>query len=107
MRRHQLINAFVYGLAPDDPLDTYDSGNVEHTSQLHVNVERIRVPEVLWQPNLGGLDQAGLGEIIEGVLKGFGPTERERLTSVKLIFSLESLNVGMKNSTVPSFLLAR
>jgi len=83
MRRHQLINAFVYGLAPDDPLDTYDSSNVEHTSQLHVNVERIRVPEVLWQPNLGGLDQAGLGEVIEGVLKGFGPKERERLTSVR------------------------
>ncbi|GAA5940758.1 uncharacterized protein JCM15063_006353 [Sporobolomyces koalae] len=81
MRRHQLINAFVYGLSPDDPLDTYDPSNVEHTSQLHVNIERIRVPEVLWQPHLGGLDQAGLAEVVEYVLKGFGPKERERLTN--------------------------
>ncbi|GAA5833951.1 hypothetical protein JCM3766R1_002480 [Sporobolomyces carnicolor] len=81
MRSHQLFNAFVYGLAPDDPLDTYDASNVEHTTQLHVNVERVRVPEVLWQPHLGGLDQAGLGETVEYVLKGFGPSERERLMS--------------------------
>ncbi|GAA6016342.1 hypothetical protein JCM11491_006824 [Sporobolomyces phaffii] len=81
MRSHQLFNSFVYGLAPDDPLDTYDPSNGEHTTQLHVNVERVRVPEVLWQPHLGGLDQAGLGEVVEYVLKGFGPRERERLTS--------------------------
>ncbi|GAA5897144.1 uncharacterized protein JCM6883_006594 [Sporobolomyces salmoneus] len=81
MRSHQLFNSFVYGLSPDDPLDTYDPSNVEHTSQLHVNVERIRVPEVLWQPHLGGLDQAGLGEVVEYVLKRFGVKERERLMS--------------------------
>lgn len=82
MRSHQLFNAFVYGLAPDDPLDTFDATNPQHTTRLHVNVERIRVPEVLWQPHLGGLDQAGLGEVVEYVLKGFNEKERERLTSV-------------------------
>ncbi|GAA5952105.1 hypothetical protein JCM3765_005194 [Sporobolomyces pararoseus] len=81
MRSHQLFNAFVYGLAPDDPLDTFDSTNPQHTTRLHVNVERIRVPEVLWQPHLGGLDQAGLGEVVEYVLKGFNEKERQRLTS--------------------------
>lgn len=84
MRKHQLLNAFVRGLAPDDPLDTYDPESVEHNSQLHVNVERARVPEVLWQPHMGGLDQAGLGEIVEHVLKGFSPDERMRLTKVRL-----------------------
>lgn len=36
--------------------------------QLHLNVERIRVPEVLFQPMLAGLDQAGLPELVEDVL---------------------------------------
>ena len=69
LRRHQLLNAFIRGLSPDDPLDTYDPESLEHNSQLHVNVERIRVPEVLWQPSMAGVDQAGLGEIIEEMLK--------------------------------------
>lgn len=84
MRKHQLLNAFVRGLAPDDPLDTYDPASQEHNSQLHLNVERIRVPEVIFQPHTGGLDQAGLGEIIEHVLRGFSDDERTRLTKVSV-----------------------
>lgn len=82
LRKHQLLNAFVRGLAPDDPLDTYDPESLEHNSQIHLNVERIRAPEVLWQPQMGGADQAGLGEIIEHVLRGFSSAERDRLTNV-------------------------
>lgn len=36
--------------------------------QIHLNVELIRVPEVLFQPSIAGIDQAGLIEIIEGVV---------------------------------------
>lgn len=82
LRRHQLLNSFIRGLAPDDPLDTYDPESLEHNSQLHVNVERIRVPEVIWQPGLGGVDQGGLGEVIENILRGFNASERDRLISV-------------------------
>ncbi|GAA5899816.1 hypothetical protein JCM6882_005442 [Rhodosporidiobolus microsporus] len=82
LRKTQLLNAFVRGMAPADPVETYDpEGTPSHASRLQVNVERIRVPEVLWQPGMGGLDQAGLGEVVEGVLKGFGEDERRRLTS--------------------------
>ena len=83
MRKHQLLNAFIRGLAPDDPLDTYDPESAEHNSQLHMNVERARVPEVIWQPHMAGLDQAGLAEIVEHVLRGFGEPERQRLTQVR------------------------
>ncbi|GAA5878506.1 hypothetical protein JCM8547_008434 [Rhodosporidiobolus lusitaniae] len=96
MRKHQLLNAFVHGMAPDDPLDTYDPENEPaHSSQLHVNIERIRVPEVLWQPQMGGLDQAGLGEIVEGVLKRFGEDERRRLT--------QNIFVTGQNTLLPGF----
>ncbi|SGY61894.1 BQ5605_C007g04619 [Microbotryum silenes-dioicae] len=80
-RRHRLLNAFVRGLAPDDPLDTYDPESIEHNSQLHLNVERIRVPEVVWQPGMAGVDQAGLGEILENALRGYPQEVKDRLTN--------------------------
>ncbi|GAA5980993.1 hypothetical protein JCM11641_001422 [Rhodosporidiobolus odoratus] len=119
-RKHALLNAFIRGMHPDDPLDTYDPENTPaHASQLHVNVERVRVPEVLWQPGMGGLEQAGLAEVVEGVLRGFTGEERRRLTSsifvtgshtllpnfdARLISSLTpSLPVGHPLNTVRSY----
>ncbi|KAJ2084199.1 Nuclear actin-protein involved in chromatin remodeling [Coemansia sp. RSA 988] len=40
--------------------------------QLHLNVERIRVPEIVFRPGLVGLDQAGLLETIDGVVRQTG-----------------------------------
>ncbi|KAJ2875414.1 Nuclear actin-protein involved in chromatin remodeling, partial [Coemansia asiatica] len=39
---------------------------------LHLNVERIRVPEIIFRPSLVGLDQAGLLETVEGIIKRAG-----------------------------------
>ena len=71
-------------MSPEDPLDTFDAGNPEHLAQLHINIERVRVPEVSFQPSLAGIDSAGLLEVIEHILKGFSPDERDRLTQVSL-----------------------
>ncbi|KAJ2460446.1 Nuclear actin-protein involved in chromatin remodeling [Coemansia sp. RSA 2424] len=49
--------------------------------QLHLNVERIRVPEIIFRPSLVGLDQAGLLETAEGILKQTG-----RLSLVSNVF---------------------
>jgi len=38
--------------------------------QIHLNVERIRVPEVVFQPQMGGVDQAGVIEIAGDLLLG-------------------------------------
>lgn len=38
--------------------------------QMHLNVERIRVPEVVFQPQMGGVDQAGVIEIATDLLLG-------------------------------------
>ncbi|KAJ2025926.1 Nuclear actin-protein involved in chromatin remodeling [Coemansia sp. S610] len=40
--------------------------------QLHLNVERIRVPEIIFRPSLVGLDQSGLLETIEGIVRRTG-----------------------------------
>ncbi|ODV79974.1 actin-like ATPase domain-containing protein [Suhomyces tanzawaensis NRRL Y-17324] len=36
--------------------------------QMHLNIERIRVPEVLFQPHTAGLDQAGIIELLSDLL---------------------------------------
>ena len=59
-----LVHAFLRGARPFDP----ESQKEAH--QIHLNVERIRVPEVIFQPGNAGVDQAGLVEIIEGIVAG-------------------------------------
>jgi actin-related protein 5 len=61
---------------------TFDPGNNSDTMapgeshQLHLAVERIRAPEVLFQPALIGSSEAGLAETIEFVLKKFTPEQQ-------------------------------
>lgn len=57
-----LLHAFTRGPRPVDP-----SSQAE-LHQIHLNVERIRVPEVVFRPSIAGVDQAGIIEIAGGVL---------------------------------------
>jgi actin-related protein 5 len=57
-----LIHAFLRGPRPFDPKSQAEA------HQLHLNVERIRVPEVIFQPSIAGLDQAGIVEIAADIL---------------------------------------
>lgn len=41
---------------------------IRRNHQLHVNVERIRVPEIYFEPHIAGLDQAGIPEIVQNLL---------------------------------------
>ncbi|SNX86671.1 related to ARP5 - Actin-related protein [Melanopsichium pennsylvanicum] len=56
-----------------------DPESIKRQHQLHLNVERIRVPEVLWQPSIAGLDQAGLDEICSHVVHSFDADVRARM----------------------------
>ena len=57
-----VLHAFLHGPYP------YDAEAPRETHQLHLNVERIRVPEVVFQPSIAGLDQAGIVEIASNIL---------------------------------------
>ncbi|KAF2500552.1 putative chromatin remodeling complex subunit [Lophium mytilinum] len=57
-----MAHAFAHGPAPYDP----ESQREMH--QIHLNVERIRVPEIVFQPSIAGLEQVGLVEIATGIL---------------------------------------
>ncbi|TAQ85212.1 Adenosinetriphosphatase [Chlorociboria aeruginascens] len=57
-----LVHAFLRGPRPFDPTSQQEA------HQIHLNVERIRVPEVIFQPSIAGLDQAGIVEIAADIL---------------------------------------
>lgn len=63
-------------LRTHDPLFVGSNGGEAVTApgeahQLHVGVERLRAPELLFQPSMIGSSQAGLAETIEYVLKSY------------------------------------
>ncbi|OAL43586.1 actin-like ATPase domain-containing protein [Pyrenochaeta sp. DS3sAY3a] len=57
-----ILHAFLHGPYP------YDAESQRQINQIHLNVERIRVPEVVFQPTIAGLDQAGIIEIASTIL---------------------------------------
>ncbi|KAM0524452.1 hypothetical protein ACHAPE_000546 [Trichoderma viride] len=57
-----LLHAFSRGPRPIDPASQAE------LHQIHLNVERIRVPEVVFRPSIAGVDQAGIIEIAGDVL---------------------------------------
>lgn len=60
--RYSVVHKFLYGAHDLDPEDH------EQAYQLNLNIERIRVPEVLFQPGIAGVDQAGVAEIVTTIL---------------------------------------
>jgi actin-related protein 5 len=70
-----LMHAFLRGPWPFDP----ESQKEAH--QIHLNVERIRVPEVIFQPSIAGVDQAGIVEVVADILmqRFSDPKDRSRL----------------------------
>lgn len=75
-----LVHAFLRGPRPFDP----ESQKEAH--QIHLNVERIRVPEVVFQPAIAGLDQAGLIEIAADIINQRLASVQDRDAILKDIF---------------------
>ncbi|KAK3686850.1 Actin-related protein 5 [Vermiconidia calcicola] len=57
-----LVHAFLRGPWP------FDAESAKESNQFHLNVERIRAPEVVFQPSIAGVDQAGIVEIAEDIV---------------------------------------
>ncbi|KAI9683962.1 MAG: Nuclear actin-protein involved in chromatin remodeling [Trizodia sp. TS-e1964] len=78
--RKSLMHAFLRGPWP------YDAESQRESHQIHLNVERIRVPEVVFQPSIAGLDQAGIVEIAFDILSQRISNESQRSNLLKDIF---------------------
>ena len=74
------MHAFLRGALPGEG----DSQRDMH--QLHLNVERIRVPEVIFQPSIAGVDQAGIVEVIEGIVMNRFSDQTQQQALLKDVF---------------------
>lgn len=75
-----LVHAFLRGPWPFDP----ESQREAH--QIHLNVERIRVPEVVFKPSIAGLDQAGLIEMAADIVNQRFSTPQDRSRLLRDVF---------------------
>ena len=75
-----MYHAFLRGPRPFDP----ESQREAH--QIHLNVERIRVPEVVFQPAIAGVDQAGLIEIAANIINQRLSSPQDRDAVLKDVF---------------------
>ena len=75
-----LVHAFLRGPRP------FDAESQKEAHQIHLNVERIRVPEVVFQPAIAGLDQAGLIEIVADIINHRITSTQDRDAILKDIF---------------------
>jgi actin-related protein 5 len=60
----------------------FDAEDLAQQHQLHVNVERVKVPEVLLQPTIAGLDHSGVVGVILEILKHFSPEQQQLMIKV-------------------------
>lgn len=75
-----LVHSFLRGPWPFDP------ESAQQANQFHLNVERIRVPEAIFQPSIAGVDQAGIIEITEDIIAQRLSSEPARDEFLKDIF---------------------
>ncbi|KAL4932457.1 actin-related protein ARP5 [Aspergillus undulatus] len=70
-----LVHVFLRGPWP------FDAESQREAHQIHLNVERIRVPEVAFKPSIAGIDQAGVVEIAADIVnqRFSNPEEQSRL----------------------------
>lgn len=58
------------------------SADIATYYQMVVGVERLRAPEIIFQPSMLGIDQSGLSDTLEYVLQYFPPDVQQRLVQV-------------------------
>lgn len=71
-KKTSFIDHFLYGvdeiselkfIEPESNVNNYNQTSLPY--QLHINIERIRVPEILFQPSIIGMGSMGIVEVID------------------------------------------
>lgn len=95
--RRSIIYRLAHGAyAADEPAYSDNKREtVAKAHQLHLNVERIKVPEIMFQPSIIGLDQAGIVEIIEQILRSVDSKTQDALMKNVLVTGTHSLYPGL------------
>ncbi|KAI9009163.1 putative chromatin remodeling complex subunit [Hyaloraphidium curvatum] len=92
LMRKSIVYRLAYGAyAASAPRPQGKEEQAAMAHQIHLNVERIRVPEVLFQPSIVGLDQAGIVEIIAEILKRVDARTQDALMRNVLVTGTHSI----------------
>nr|XP_028590818.1 actin-related protein 5 [Podarcis muralis] len=70
--------------------------NLAEYHQLFIGTERIRVPEIIFQPSLIGEEQAGMAETIQFVLDRYPKEQQEKLVQNVFLTGGNMMYPGMK-----------
>ncbi|CAL8369457.1 unnamed protein product [Lota lota] len=81
--------------------------NMAEYHQLFVGTERLRCPEIVFQPSLTGEDQMGLMETLQYVLARYTPPQQEALVSNVFLTGGNMLYPGMKERVERELLAMR
>ncbi|CAL8323862.1 unnamed protein product [Merluccius merluccius] len=81
--------------------------NMAEYHQLFVGTERLRCPEILFQPSLTGDDQMGLMETLQYALARYSPSLQEALVSNVFLTGGNMLYPGMKERVERELLAMR
>uniref|UniRef100_A0A8C6TC95 Actin-related protein 5 n=1 Tax=Neogobius melanostomus TaxID=47308 RepID=A0A8C6TC95_9GOBI len=93
---------------PEKPANTAQPVfNLAEYHQLFVGTERLRCPEVVFQPSLTGEDQMGLMETLQYVLDRYSAEQQETLVSNVFLTGGNMLYPGMKQRVERELLAIR
>lgn len=81
--------------------------NIAEYHQMFVGTERLRCPEILFQPTLTGEDQMGLMETLQFVLARYSPEQQEALVSNVFLTGGNMQYPGMKERVQRELLAMR
>lgn len=97
--KNALINAFVRG----GQQGKFNPDDVRANHQLHLNVERIRVPEAWFQPSMFGIDSAGIAELAGWVLNGYDEEQRRAMMQVSSCSTIDMQSLVRELMTPSAF----
>uniref|UniRef100_A0A4W3JJK8 Actin related protein 5 n=1 Tax=Callorhinchus milii TaxID=7868 RepID=A0A4W3JJK8_CALMI len=80
----------------DTKPDRIGQFNLAEYHQLHLGSERIRVPEIIFQPSLIGEDQAGIAETLQYILDRYSKEEQNELVHNVFLTGGNVMYPGMK-----------
>ncbi|KAM9856040.1 actin-related protein 5 [Aulostomus maculatus] len=93
---------------PEKPANVVQPAfNMAEYHQLFVGTERLRCPEILFQPSLTGEDQMGLMETLQYVLARYTPEQQEALVSNMFLTGGNMQYPGMKERVERELLAMR
>jgi actin-related protein 5 len=94
-RQSALVHAFLRGNEPQPGItreegddaggpDVYQQQeeDLARAYRLHLNVEKIRIPEVWFEPSIAGVDCAGVAELAGYLLNSFGEEDKKKMMQV-------------------------